>query len=49
MQAVAAEFFGYAGKFCCFLERRVSNSLFKFSGQKLNLSMVSLVKISGLP
>jgi hypothetical protein len=30
MQAVSAEFSGYAGKFRCFLERRVSNSLFRF-------------------
>ncbi len=27
MQAVAAEFSGYAGKFLCFYQRRVSNSL----------------------
>jgi hypothetical protein len=31
MQAVAAELSGYAGKFRCFLERRVSNSLFRFT------------------
>jgi len=30
MQAVAAEFFGYAGKFRRFLERRFKNSLFRF-------------------
>jgi hypothetical protein len=31
MQAVAAELPGYAGEFHCFLEKRVKNSLFRFT------------------
>jgi hypothetical protein len=30
MQAVAAELAGYAGKFRCFLERKIKNSFFRF-------------------
>ena len=35
MQAVAAELTGYAGKFRCFLETRLRNSLFRFLYFKL--------------